>query len=254
MILSVNTKIFAIVAVISAASVLIGLITIGMKIGWGPFSGLYSLKGEVDAIAQKYDTKRKQEIIFYGASNFRLWMEIENDLSAYKVQNHGFGGSTDKMLVKHAEEILYPYDPHIVFFQTSSNDYVKLSGIDDEKVKACMDYKKEMFETFHKRLPNAKFVVMSGLILPGRRKYTDMTMKINEELKVYCEAHDYMYFVDATRLTYDGKNFNETLFISDGIHLNYEGQLKWCDQYIRPELESLIQKYDLEEVRNKKYS
>ena len=220
---------------------LAGLMITGWQIGWGPFSMLFKGYGdEVSAIEQKYDANTRQgEIVFYGASNFRLWTEMEDDLAPYLVQNHGFGGSTDKMLVQYADRILYPYAPKIVFFQTGSNDYVVISGTDDEKVAACMDYKRVMFDTFHQALPDATFVVMSGLLLPGRSEYTGLTQRINQELEAFCAERDYMIFVDASAMTYDGTNYRSDLFISDGIHLNHEGQLIWANDYILPQLAAL---------------
>lgn len=234
------------------AACLIGLAVTGYEIGWGPFRGLFKgFEGEVVAIEQKYDTNtRKGEIVFYGASNFRLWMEMENDLAEYKVQNHGFGGSTDRLLMQYADRILYPYEPAIVFFQTGSNDYVELPGSDEEKATYCMACKKQMFEAFHEQLPGAKFVVMSGLLLPGRSRYTVLTQEINRQLETLCAEHaDYMTFVNAEDMTFDGENYAEELFISDKIHLNHEGQLRWCENYIRPAIEKVIQQYDLKELR-----
>lgn len=94
-----------------------------------------------------------------------MWTEMENDLFNYRVHNHGFGGCTDHDLVQYADKLFYPYDPEIIFFQTGSNDYVSLKGTDEEKVKVCMDYKKKMFNEIHEKLPNAKLVVMSGLLV-----------------------------------------------------------------------------------------
>ena len=220
---------------------LIGLIVTGVQIGWGPFSWLFKgYDGEVTAIEERYSAAdRQHEIVFYGASNFRLWTEMEKDLNGYKVQNHGFGGSTDELLAEYADRLLYPYQPDIVFFQTGSNDYVNLSGTDEEKVQICMEYKEQMFETFHEQLPNARFVVMSGLLLPGRSEYTQLTQMINEKLQKLCEDKDYLYFVDASAMTFDGVQYARELFVFDGIHLNHEGQLLWCNDYIRPILEDL---------------
>ena len=50
-------------------------------------------------------------------------------------------------------------------------------------------------------------------------------------------------------MTFDGENYAEELFISDKIHLNHEGQLRWCENYIRPAIEKVIQQYDLKELR-----
>ena len=228
---------------------LVGLIFTGMYVGWGPFAFM-QFDHEEKVILQKYDFEtRKGEIVFYGASNFRLWTEMENDLSEYKVQNHGFGGSTDKDLVERADTLLYPYAPAVVFFQTGSNDYVSLDGTDEEKVEVCMAYKKFMFETFHEKLPEAKFVVMSGLLLPGRSQYTALTQKINDALEELCAEYDYMIFVDAEEMTFDGSAYRSELFIKDGIHLNHEGQLIWRDGYIKPAIEALIDEYGLEVLR-----
>ena len=232
-----------------AIASLLGLIITGVQIGWGPFASLYSWDKEVNPIAERYDANERQgEIIFYGASNFRLWTNMEEDLSEYKVQNHAFGGSTDKLLVEYADKLLYPYNPSIVFFQTGSNDYVLLSGTDKEKVKACMDYKKQMLDAFHEKCPNAKFVVMSGLLLPGRSEYTELTQMVNDELEEYCNTKDYMYFVDSEDLTYQNGNYREDLFIKDGIHLNHTGQLLWRDEYIKPALDQIIKENNLSNV------
>lgn len=236
-----GVKVLIIILIVLAVLVLAGFIWLGRAVGMGPFKFMFiGYEGEVEAIEQKYDPAvRSHEIVFYGASNFRMWTDMEEDLAGYKVQNHGFGGSTDKMLVEYAPRLLYPYEPEIVFFQTGSNDYVDLKGSDEEKIAICMAYKREMFETFHERLPDAKFVVMSGLLLPGRAQYTPMTMKINEELRALCEETDYMYFVDASAMTFDGSNYKSELFRWDKIHLNHDGQLIWCNEYIKPLLEEI---------------
>ncbi len=224
-------------------AILLGLISTGYFVGWGPFTFMQFDKQAKD-ITRKYNAiEHQNEIVFYGASNFRLWTEMDNDIAEYKVQNHGFGGSTDKDLVERADKLLYPYNPLVVFFQTGSNDYVSLKGNDNEKVSACIEYKKQMFLTFHEKLPNAKFVVMSGLLLPGRSQYTELTKKVNKALKEYSDTAEYVYFVDASEMTFDGTEYRMDLFIKDGIHLNHTGQLKWRDEYIEPAIEMLIEVY-----------
>lgn len=237
------------VAAVLAVAILLGLIFTGMYVGWGPFTGLFWGQ-EVKRIQKQYPAEDYQNgVVFYGASNFRLWTEMENDFPEYRVANCGFGGSTDKLMVEYAEDLLYPYNPNIVFFQTGSNDYVEMDGSDEEKISACIEYKKEMFETFHNKLPDAKFVVMSGLILPGRSEYTPLTIAVNDALEKYCAEIDYLYFVDADEMTFDGTKYAEDLFIEDGIHLNHKGQLLWRDNYIKPILDELTEEFNLTEVK-----
>jgi Lysophospholipase L1 and related esterases len=236
------------------AAVAAGLAITGWQTGWGPFHRLFKgFEDEVAAIEEKYNVQERQhEIIFYGASNFRLWKQMEEDLYEYKVQNHGFGGSTDAMLMEYADRILYPYQPNIVFFQTGSNDYINMRGSDEEKISSCMAYKEQMFMEFHQELPQAKFVVMSGLLLPGRSQYANLTQCVNSELQKLCEKYDYLYFVDASSLTFSEGKYLEELFVSDGIHLNNEGQLLWCENYIRPQIETMVKAFGLENLKRQK--
>ena len=243
-------KIVIIVAAALVVASLVGLAITGLKIGWGPFSFLHTWDADVEKIRQTYPAEENQNgIIFYGASNFRMWTEMENDLPEYRVQNHGFGGCTDQDLMHYADKLLYPYHPAIVFFQTGSNDYVSLKGTDAEKVAACMDYKKQMFAEIHDQLPDAKLVVMSGLLLPGRSEYRELTEEVNKALETLCEETDYLWFADASAMTWDGKRYTDELFIKDGIHLNHKGQLLWMRDYIRPMIEALVSEYDLTQVQ-----
>lgn len=188
-------------------------------------------------------SEHQRGIVFYGASNFRLWYSMESDLSKYKVLNHGFGGATDEALLYYAPRLLYPYAPKMVFFQTGSNDYVDLQGSEEEIVKRVIAQKDAFYQELREHLPAAVFVVMSGLLLPGRAQFTSLSQKINAFLKDYCEAHKDMYFVDSSSLTYENGKYRTELFVEDQFHFNSEGQKLWREGYIRPKLQELIEQY-----------
>ena len=215
-----------------------------MAVTEGDFNPLYQFA--VAENARIYDpATHSGNTVFYGASNFWYWRTMEEDLAPYAVENHAFGGSADKDLYFWAPYILYPYNPCIVFFQTGSNDYVQSEAETDElKVVEAMEFKKKMFAEFHEKLPDAKFVVMSGLLLPGRAEYVDMTLDINDQLKAFCEENDYMYFVDAEAISYDREagafvDGVDSLFIEDGIHLTGDSRITWANNWIIPVLEEL---------------
>ncbi len=202
-------------------------------------------------ILGKYSLSGTQEIVFYGASNFAFWKTMENDLQPFKVQNHAFGGSTDKDLVAYAPYLLYPYDPSFVFFQTGSNDYAQSTQpTDAEKVREAMDYKKQMFAMFHEQMPDATFIVMAGILLPGRAQFLDMTKEINRQLREYCATQDYLRYVDSEEMTYnENTGFGEDLFVSDRIHLTPAARILWADRYILPELEEInAPRFDSSEI------
>ena len=152
-------------------------------------------------------------------------------------------------MLEYADTMLYPYAPKIIFLQTGSNDYVSMNGRDEEKISACLEYKKTMYEEFHKNCPDAKIVVMSGLLLPGRSEYTELTIKVNDALEEYCEEVDYLYFVDADAMTYNDESYSNELFLDDGIHLNHDGQILWMNDYILPMLEKIVEEYEIKGVR-----
>ena len=131
----------------------------------------------------------------------------------------------------------------VMLYSTSAyNGYVKFGD-------AGYYFKKQLFATFHEQMPDAKFVIMSGLLLPGRNEYTVLTQMINDELEKLCNEMDYLYFVDAEAMTFDGSTYAAALFVTDGIHLNHDGQLLWMESYIQPMIEDLIEEYSLEHLR-----
>ena len=97
-----------------------------------------------------------------------------------------------------------------------------------------------MFETFHKRLPKAKFLVMAGILLPGRSQYLELTKEINRQLRELCESNDYMTYVDAEDMTYQSGSFDKSLFQEDKIHLTPEARVRWAEEYIIPALETAV--------------
>lgn len=227
-----------IVLILSAIclSVFIGLFVTGLSIGWGPFSFLYWPKEVRRAKKENPYNDYQDGVVFYGASNFRLWKEMKDDLSGYPVANCGFGGSTDKLLMKYADELLYPYNPKVIFLQTGSNDYPGETGSPEEVAERILSTKLAMYEEFHENLPKAHIYVMAGILMPGRSEYTEIVKLVNQELRELSEGTDYLTFIDSESLTYQGGQYVEEYFIKDGIHLTHEARLIWAKEYIIPAL------------------
>lgn len=198
----------------------------------------YAWKGEKEPkiaryVAESYEMRPLGEIVYYGASNFKLWSNMERDMAPYAVQNHGVGGSIDLELIEFADVLLYPFQPSVVFIQTGSNDY-----IGDATLEECLANKERMYNLFAENLPDAKFMIMAGLPLPNRSEYWELTQQVNRWIADYCAEHENFYFVDGTdsmltdsgdasMQTGDGRYFNPAIFNSDGIHLTQEGHDLW---------------------------
>ena len=217
------------------------------KPGWGPFEPPFmGYEGEAESLEKKYpvpdgSVTGARPTVFYGASNFRMWKNMDKDLAQFRAQNHGFGGATDVLLAHYAPRLLFPYSPDITVLQTGSNDCGGMSGGTVKKVGTCLTLKKMMLEWFLEQLPDTKILVLSGLLLPGLPGGTKITQRVNEGLKEICSGNDRLFFADASDMTFDGKDYRAELFKSDGIHLNRDGQLLWCGQYIKPALEVILE-------------
>ena len=233
------------------ADIFEGLSPEGWKAGWEPGKEIFlGYESEVEKIEQKYPVGTAETdsagsasaapTVFYGASNFRMWKNLDKDLAQFWAQNHGFGGATDVLLMHYARRILFPYRPGIVVVQSGSNDYMGLSGSLKQKARTSLELKKHMYRYFLSKLPDTQFIALGALLMPGFAQATELSLLINEELKGFCEQTERLSYVDLAPLTYDAASgtYRTELFKSDGIHLSRDGQLALCDQFIRPVLES----------------
>ena len=218
-----------------------GLDISAWKSGWEPGAPVFEgYENEVLAIEKKYDALARQgETVFYGASNFRMWKNMDRDLAAFKAQNHGFGGATDVLLIHYAERLLLAYKPKTAVIQSGSNDYAGLKGRPARQAEASLSLKKRMYEYFCKELPDTKFVVLSAILMPGAPFWTETSLLVNEGLGKLCEEEPQLEFLSIDSLTFDGTDYRNEIFKSDGIHLNRDGQLLLCNEYILPKLKEL---------------
>jgi lysophospholipase L1-like esterase len=148
---------------------------------------------------------------------------MEQDLAPFVIQNHGFGGSTDDLLHKCAPQLLFPYEPSVAVFQTGSNDLAFGKTLDELLVD-----KFAMFDEFHAQLPTTRFIIMSGIPVPGRPELRDAITTTNAAIGSYAAKHDHVTFADATDvLTTESGDFRPELFRKDGIHLLDTGRAEW---------------------------
>ena len=212
------------------------------KSGWEPGAPVFTgYENEVLAIENKYPKAEKPlsegasaapdgdvkaaPTVFYGASNFRMWKNLDKDMERFGAQNHGFGGATDVLLVHYADRLLFPYRPKVAVIQSGSNDYSGLKGKPARQAAASLELKKRMYGYFLEELPDTHFMLLSPVLMPGAPFYTETALLVGEGMAKFCEELPRMSFLNISELTFDGTNYKTDLFKSDGIHLNRDGQL-----------------------------
>ncbi|MBQ9825730.1 MAG: hypothetical protein IJM61_00940 [Firmicutes bacterium] len=202
------------------------------KSGWEPGAPVFTgYENEVAAIESKYPVTasdpdgKAAPTVFYGASNFRMWKNLDKDMERFGAQNHGFGGATDVLLVHYADRLLFPYKPKVAVIQSGSNDYAGLKGKPARQAAASLELKKRMYGYFTEELPDTRFVLLSPVLMPGAPYFTDTALLVGEGMAELCSGLPKLSFLDISELTYDGTSYKTELFKSDGIHLNRDGQL-----------------------------
>ena len=220
-----------------------GLDISSWKNGWEPGAPVFTgYEGDVEAIERKYppcvssaddsaakDADRPLRTVFYGASNFRKWKNMDGDLKEFGVQNHGFGGATDVLLVHYADRLLFPYAPDVAVIQSGSNDYAGLKGKPARQAAANLALKRRMYEYFLEKLPDTRFLLLSPLLMPGAPYFTETSLLVSEGMSDMCRELPRLCFTDTSALTYNDGEYRTDLFVSDGIHLNRDGQLALRD-------------------------
>ena len=159
-----------------------GLDVSSWKSGWEPGAPVFTgYEDEVLAIERKYPAEQRAgETVFYGASNFRMWKNLDKDLAQFKAQNHGFGGATDVLLAHYAERLLFAYKPDVAVIQSGSNDYAGLKGKPERQAEASLELKKRMYGYFLEELPDTRFVLLSPVLMPGAPYWTETALLVSE--------------------------------------------------------------------------
>ena len=104
-----------------------------------------------------------------------------------------------------------------------------------------LDRKIRMLQTFRRKLPDTIFIVISGVLMPGRRQYDGIIKRINRSVEGFASQTDGIYYVDAEGMTVkeNGKH-RKDLFIEDGVHLTHQARVMWAEEYIKPALDKVI--------------
>lgn len=173
-------------------------------------------------------------ILFVGSSSIRMWRTHES-FPALPAINRGFGGSHISDVVHFSDRIVLPYAPKLIVFYAGDND---VAGGKSAAQILC-DYRR-FVELVHTQLPDTPILFIT--IKPSGRRWSlwpEMD-KANNLIKAFSGKSGRLFFADlgTPLLGADGKPDN-SLFLSDKLHLNAKGYRVWT-RAIRPVIEKAI--------------
>jgi lysophospholipase L1-like esterase len=155
-------------------------------------------------------------VIAVGSSIMRLWRNIRNDLSPYKVTNHGFGGSRTWEMLYFAKKLVVDFKPRVVLVYCGSNDINS-----DEPAEPIARRLWAFFDYLSKALPGVKLVLLSIGKAPQKKDRWDIVNRANELCLEWIRTNQNWHWVDVNQDMFDSETgaLKNKIFAQDGLHL-----------------------------------
>jgi lysophospholipase L1-like esterase len=168
----------------------------------------------------------KGQIVFIGSSSFTRWATLKDAFPEHRVLNRAFGGSTLTDVIRHVEDVVFPYEPCQVVIYCGENDFAA-----DEKVvyDTVVDRFKVLFSKIRKHLPGTAIAYVSMKPSPSRWSYASKFIAANAAIKEFRSTKPRTAFIDVwpAMLGNDGQPRSE-IYVEDRLHMNDDGYKLWA--------------------------
>ena len=170
----------------------------------------------------------EEAILFIGSSSFRMWKTAEA-FPDYSIVNRGFGGSHITDLAAFYDVIVSPFDPSIILIYIGDNDIA--AGVDG-------DLFIERYQVLTSRIRQDFPDVMIGFVSikpsSSRWEHWPEMDRVNNVIKEITTQDPLQFYADLGRilLKEDGTP-DDSLFLSDLLHLNEKGYALWTEELTR---------------------
>ncbi len=173
-------------------------------------------------------------ILFVGSSSIRMWKTRES-FPDLPVINRGFGGSHISDVAHFFDRIVLPYAPKLIVFYAGDND---VAG-GKSACRVLCDYRR-FVELVHTKLPDTSIVFIP--IKPSGRRWSlwGEMKKANDLIQAFSGKDSRLFLADLATplLNAEGKP-DDSLFLSDRLHLNGKGYQAW-NRALRPVMEKAL--------------
>ncbi|MFM1878421.1 MAG: hypothetical protein RLZZ241_1287 [Bacteroidota bacterium] len=165
----------------------------------------------------------KPTVLFTGSSSIRMWHNLSEDFPEFQVVNTGFGGSQASDLQFYLADLVLAYNPLKVFIYEGDNDLA--SG---KSVGQTLKDLRLLVKTIHSRYPGLPVVLIGAKPSISRWNLKGKYQRFNRKLMNWTKKQVHTSFADVWKpMLSQPQKLNETLFISDGLHMNAEGYQIW---------------------------
>lgn len=194
---------------------------------FGKWAGAVAAFAKADAA----NLPPKHAVLFIGASTIVRWKSLAEDFKGTVVLNRGFGGNEIVDSTHYADQIIFPYEPKMIFLRAGGNDIH--AGHSPEEVFG--DFK-DFVSKVREHLPEVPIAYIALSPSIARWNEREKGDKLNTLIADYIKQHEKLIYVDDGKISLgaDGQPRPE-LFVEDKLHFSEAGYKLLAD-VVRPYL------------------
>jgi len=168
--------------------------------------------------------KLNDSIIFLGDSltDEGEWIEL---LGNTNIVNRGISGDTTRRILNRLDAIIQT-KPKQIFLMVGINDFVN----ENKSVGEVLSKYKVILEEFQKQIPETEVFLQSVLPVNNNINYflvnNENVIRFNHKLQEIAKEFNHQY-IDIFSLLADYENQLDTVYTTDGVHLNGKAYLIW---------------------------
>lgn len=162
-------------------------------------------------------------VVFTGSSSIRLWKNLNRSFPRAQAVNTGFGGSTMRSLLQHADVLINRFSPELVIIHEGDNDIAAGRSADE----IILDTK-SLVRTVRDNSPRTHITLISAKPSPARWRYQQIYRELNERYQDLAHRRRHVSYVDVWSQMLDDAGYPRgELFREDELHMNKAGYAVW---------------------------
>ena len=166
---------------------------------------------------------KKNLIVFYGSSSFRLWSNLNEDFKSYNVLNYGFGGAFIEDCIRYFDRLFSNINPIAFVLYVGGND-LSLE-YSNRKINSLF---KILLTKIKSQFPNTKIICVSIKPSYHRIEKFKKIKKLNTIMKEELMKNGKNSYVDIFRLFLNkDEKIIKSYFVKDNLHLSKKGYEVW---------------------------
>ena len=166
---------------------------------------------------------KKNLIVFYGSSSFRLWNNLNEDFKLYNVLNYGFGGAFIEDCIRYFDRLFSNINPIAFVLYVGGND-LSLE-YSNRKINSLF---KILLTKIKSQFPNTKIICVSIKPSYHRIEKFKKIKKLNTIMQEELMKNDKNSYVDIFKLFLNkDEKIIKSYFVKDNLHLSKKGYEVW---------------------------